>query len=115
MLLDVGINLYLEGGSYEELDVDEEVELKRNIFIIRQLVIGVFDTNTFICKDSTASVFQHLFIYLQPKNAEALKICNIVGSDSWHDPYSVIINKFLENKKFTRFDVFKCRLLNFEI
>lgn len=99
VLLGVGIDVYLnKDGDYSDLTLDEEVELRRNILIINQLVSGIFNPNTFICKDSTASVFQHLFIYLQPKSIESLKICNIVGSNSWHDPYSVIINKFLENK-----------------
>lgn len=82
LLLDAGIDIYQGVINYKDLELDEEVELKRNIFIIKQLVVGVFDANTFICKDSTASVFQHLFVYLKPKNIEALKICNIVGSGS---------------------------------
>lgn len=99
VLLRTGINIYLnKDKTYEDLTLDEEVELRRNIFIIHQLTLGIFDHNTFLCKDSTASVFQHLFIYLQPKSIESLKICNIIGSGNWHDPYSVIINKFLENK-----------------
>ena len=98
-LLKFGIDLFLnKNNNFSDFDIEEEIELRRNIFIAEQLVEGKFDQNTFLCKDSTASVFQHLFIYLQPKDLEALKICNIVGDDSWHDPYSFIINKFLENK-----------------
>lgn len=98
-LLNSGIDMYINKNySYEGMAIDEEVELKRNLFIIDQLVLGKFDYNTFICKDSTASVFQHLFIYLQPKNKEALEICNIIGSGSWHDPYSTIISRFLTNR-----------------
>lgn len=83
VLLGVGIDVYLnKDGDYSDLTLDEEVELRRNILIINQLVSGIFNPNTFICKDSTASVFQHLFIYLQPKSIESLKICNIVGSNS---------------------------------
>jgi hypothetical protein len=80
-LLNTGIEIYLHRNiNYNDLAVDEEIELRRSIFIIDQLVSGVFDYNTFLCKDSTASVFQHLFIYLKPKNIEALQMCNIVGS-----------------------------------
>ena len=97
-LLEIGIEIYRnKDQDRNDLTIDEEVELRRNSFIIDQLVLGILDSSTFLCKDSTASVFQHLFIYLQPKNTEALKICNIVGSDSWYDPYSTIINRFLES------------------
>jgi hypothetical protein len=82
-LLEIGIEIYRnKDQDRNDLTIDEEVELRRNSFIIDQLVLGILDSSTFLCKDSTASVFQHLFIYLQPKNTEALKICNIVGSDS---------------------------------
>lgn len=81
-LLNKGKDVFLnKDHNMESLDLDEEIEIRRNIFIANQLVNGVFDQNTFLCKDSTASVFQHLFFYLKPKNLEALQICNIVGSD----------------------------------
>jgi hypothetical protein len=81
-LLNKGRDIFLnKDQNMGSLDLDEEIEIRRNIFIADQLVSGVFDQNTFLCKDSTASVFQHLFFYLKPKNLEALQICNIVGSD----------------------------------
>lgn len=81
-LLDCGSRIYSNKlADYSTLELDEEIELRRNIFIIDQLTAGIFNKNTFVRKDSTASVFQHLFFYLKPKNIEALKYCNIVGSN----------------------------------
>lgn len=95
-LLNLGIDTYkFNQEKLKQLELDEQLECLKYISIIDNLIIGKFNSKCFICKDSTASVLQHLHIYLGYKNIDALKSTNIIGSDYWYDPYSIIIDTFL--------------------
>jgi hypothetical protein len=96
-LLKEGIDVYkYNREKLKELEFDEQVECWKYIIIIDDLLLGKFNTKCFICKDSTASVLQHLHIYNGYKDIEALQKTNIIGSDYWYDPYSIIIDTFIK-------------------
>lgn len=112
-----GIDIY-NGNSETYQSFNEVLESKKNIFYIKKVISEGVNIDFPIPKDSTASVLQHLFNWLGPLNTEALVLCNLAGDDSWHDPYSFIISRFLKTmegripenylKYFTRKSLKRC-------
>lgn len=82
-LLNTGMDIYENKISTSDLDldIDEKIEVEKIKRIIDYYIDGFFNPNDFLCKDSTASVFQHLFRFLPPKDLEALVLCNLAHSN----------------------------------
>lgn len=94
---------YLKNGSDEFLKLEDLIELRSYKDILetnRQMKKRI------VIKDFTASFFQHLTRLLGPKDLESVKLANMYNDLSWYDPYSKIIEDFLEandNLVFKRF------------
>jgi hypothetical protein len=80
-LLLFGVELFKNKNfDFNKLELNEIIEFKKYVIIINKIVEGGNIDCYFICKDATASVLQHLFIYLHPKNTLALQMTNILGT-----------------------------------
>ena len=80
-LLLFGVELFKNKNfDFNKLELNEIIEFKKYVIIINKIVEGGNIDYYFICKDATASVLQHLFIYLHPKNTLALQMTNILGT-----------------------------------
>ena len=103
-LLEYAIKVFYSDVSILlELDLYEKIECSKYITMLRDALDGNYNGQRFICKDSTASVFQHLFQFLRPKNLKTLEYCNIYKNNFWYDPYSIIISFFLEKNTISEF------------
>jgi len=80
--IEYGMGLFLKNKTrIKETDFIKELSYRKIIYHIEQLKEGNILSNFIILKDSTASVLQHLFKWLGPRNNLALKICNLAGED----------------------------------
>lgn len=95
-LLDEGYKIY--NGKTDIWDLEDTVVVCSIIKIINE----IYEKNTIskkyiIFKDSTASVLQLMSKLLGWKEPNILEIMNINSiKNRWHDPYTYIINKYIE-------------------
>ncbi len=91
-------SLYKENKTpkLDSLDLDEVLEFQKVCYILDDIILEMPVQNYFICKDSTASVLQHLFKFLGIKDGAALVMCNINSGTTWFDPYTAIVSDFFK-------------------
>lgn len=80
-LVDFGLEVYLNNNSVFT-EFEEELEYEKTRYHIKELARNNIYIDFIITKDSTASVLQHLFKWLDVSGVEALRICNIDGIDT---------------------------------
>lgn len=75
-----GLRLYQT--EQQHTNFEEDLEYRKILFHIESLKNGEIHNNFTLAKDSTASVLQHLFKWLDADSKTALKICNIDGLET---------------------------------
>lgn len=79
-LIAEGIRIYQT--EQQHTNFEEELEYRKILFHIESLKNGEIYNNFALAKDSTASVLQHLFKWLDADSKTALRICNIDGLET---------------------------------
>lgn len=79
--IDRGIEIYLNNTTKKN-SFEDALEYQKILYHIKNIIRGDIYNNFIIAKDSTASVLQHLFKWLEANSRLAIKICNIDGLDS---------------------------------
>lgn len=89
---------YIKNKKDFKTNLELSIELDYLECMIKNLKNDIIKISP-ISKDATASVIQNYMRILGPKDDNSMKISNIDGGFYWYDPYSFIIEKFIEKNE----------------
>jgi hypothetical protein len=95
-----GVNCIINNIKADK--IEDEIEIQSYIHFLKKLD----NKKRIVIKDFTASFFQHLTRLLGASKQITLELSNMYDPYTWYDPYTFLLNDFLNNNKIENFSLF---------